>query len=723
MYRVRLGLLCGLVLGAGCSNLEGLDDEDDSFEVSQQKLTISGTDVDVSNIAGQEAEVAIDINPRDPTNMVIAGHNPGFTTLNTFFTTDSGRTWTLVPLGAAQDMLGAAIRFDPTVKFDANGNVYVAYGVTASGTTTLVAATSTNGGRSYARITTVASTADIGATPGNDKFGLATGPDEAVPGRQDVYLAWTQNVMETAGVDQRIVVSRSTDVGRTFSTPVIVNDGSINGTELNNIFADPAVGPAGQVYVIWHRIAAGQVVIDVSTDGGVTFGTDRLVTTSGAGFLTLIPAQPDRGTSVNPVIDVDRSGGPFNGRLYVSYVDDSDATATLNLDVFVRTSDDQGVTWSAPVRVNDSATNDQFMPWLDVDQVTGTVAAVWFDARNDPNNQLVQLISASSRDGGATFRTNVVVSDGQSNESVTNPNRNDSADFLEYLGVAGHNCEASAAWPDNSTNPADLDYFTDHVDNGCDSGLSQLCLLGAGAVRVQDRVRVVNRAGGFGRIGNSGGAATLVGEGSRVGDVASVASVRLRARARVSGDLVTGGMLVREDGAVVTGSVLENQTVILPSLTPFLADFPALDGNVTVERGRTVSLAPGAHHNVIVRRDGRLRLRAGTYFFGSLVMEPGSTVELDKRRGEILIRVRSAFVMRGRFRDPAAGFAGAIVVYQGDKPIELESRFEGTLIAPRGKVELEDVDRGHEGAFFARDLLVRSRTRVTCRPYEFTASP
>ena len=63
-----------------------------------------------------------------------------------------------------------------------------------------------------------------------------------------------------AGTDQRIVVSRSTDAGATFSAPTIINDGSISGTEANNIFADPAVGPGGEVYVVWHRIADGEVV-------------------------------------------------------------------------------------------------------------------------------------------------------------------------------------------------------------------------------------------------------------------------------------------------------------------------------------------------------------------------------------------------------------------------------------------------------------------------------
>jgi hypothetical protein len=716
--------MSGLALACACSGPDG-DFGDEPVARIADRLTISGTDVNVSNLVGQESEVNIDVNPTDVTNMVIAGHNPGFTTLNTFFTTDSGRTWTNVPLGPMQDGLAAGTRFDPAVAFDARGNVYVVYGVTTGGNTSLIVATSTDGGRTYNRFATLATTADIGMVPGNDKWGVAAGPDQAVAGRQAVYVSWTQNVNEMVGMatqtDQRIVVSRSVDTGQTFSAPVIINDGSIAGTETNNLFADPAVGPGGQVYVVWHRIGNNQVAFDVSTDGGVTWGTDVIVTTSNAGFLTTIPAQPDRGTSANPLIDVDRSGGPFNGRLYVSYIDDSDATAGVNMDVFVRTSDDQGANWSAPVRVNDVATNDQFMQWMDVDQIKGTFGLVWFDARNDTNNQLVQLFSAASRDGGATFRANIQVSDGQSNQSTTNPMRNVPGNYLEYLGVAGHDCEGSAVWPDNSTNPADLDYFSDHVDNGCDSGLSQLCLLGEKRVDVGDRVTLRRLGGGFGRIGNNGKAITEIGVASRVGDIASVARVRLRNRAVVNGDVVSGSVVQRQKNTVVTGAVRQNQDVVLPILTPFLAEFPGLSADVTVPPRGVVTLPPGAYRDVTVKPRGRLHLGAGTYFIGSLTMQPDSVVELDKAGREILIRIKSSFAFRGRFLDPAnPAFAGAIVVYQGTRELDIDRQFEGTLIAPRAEIDLGANHPGHEGAFFAHEVRVRSHVQVTCRPFEFT---
>jgi hypothetical protein len=418
-------------------------------------------------LAGEDAlsEVSIDVNPTDPNNQVIVGHDAALVTMNTFYTTDGGLTWSPVIIGDATDGLTSDLRFDPTVAFDDDGNVYVGYGarVNNGGTQrTVVVCRSTDGGASYPQCTSISTTPDIGTLPGNDKWHLATGPDPADPTQQNVYIAWTQNITEASGTDQRIVVSRSIDGGATFSAPIIINDPSIAGTKANNLFADPAVGPNGELYVAWHDISAGQVWIDSSADGGLTFGTDVLVTNSSAGFKTSIPAQPDRGVGVMPTIDTDRSGGPYDGNIYLAY-SDLGAGGANDFDVLVMSSSDGGLTWSAPVVVHDDGgTNSQFLPWVDVDQQTGRVVAVWYDARNDVNNKQVEVFLAASNDGGASWKPNVLVSDSPSDMSVDNPSRY-LGNFLEYIGVASLGDMAFPVWADNSESPGDLDYYTDQI--------------------------------------------------------------------------------------------------------------------------------------------------------------------------------------------------------------------------------------------------------------------
>ena len=90
------------------------------------KRALQGTDVN----AGEDAlaEVSIDINPRDPDNLVIVGHDSTLETMNTFYSKDGGETWDPVTLGDAEDELTSVFRFDPSMVFASDGTVYIGYG-------------------------------------------------------------------------------------------------------------------------------------------------------------------------------------------------------------------------------------------------------------------------------------------------------------------------------------------------------------------------------------------------------------------------------------------------------------------------------------------------------------------------------------------------------------------------------------------------------------------
>jgi hypothetical protein len=436
--------------------------------------TAQGTDVEVSEDA--LSEVTIDVNPTNGNNLVVVGHEPGgFENMNTYFTTDGGGTWSAVDLGDAGDGIASNFRFDPAVVFDANGTAYAAYGATETAgalpNTRVVVARSTDGGATYPTFRELANNPRVPNVPGNDRWTFATGPDGADDVGQRTYLAWTRNVDEDAGagvsLDQQIVVSSTGDGGNTWSAPVVVNDGSNAGSDAGNLTALPAVGPDGDLYLVWHDIGGNRIMFDRSTDGGVTWGTDSVVTASGVGFLVSIPPQNDRGISPLGALAADRSGGTNDDRIYLAYLDTAGMPDT---NVFVRFSDNDGGTWSAPTRINDDAgTTSQFLPWLTVDQATGLVAAVWYDARDDATNRAVHVYSGVSHNGGTTWDANVRVTDNPSDMSANNPGSY-TGDFLEYIGVAALDCQLVPVWSDNSetadTNPAtadDNDYFVDRL--------------------------------------------------------------------------------------------------------------------------------------------------------------------------------------------------------------------------------------------------------------------
>lgn len=413
-------------------------------------------DVRVSTLDGNESEVSISVNPLDPMNQVICGHAPGFQTMNTFWTKDGGATWTYVPLGSAEDGLPTDFRFDPTVAFAGDGNVYVAYGAGAGSDRDLVCARSTDGGETYDRFTVVV--ANDGTL---DKWIINTGPDSNTPGQFNVYLAYRVDSFPT-----NVRLATSYDQGVTFPIDRVVNDGGSLNT-----FGMAAVGPNGEVYVVWddqsNLPTSSTIRVDRSFDDGVTFGADFFVGTTdvarGNSTRYDILAQPDRGVLAVPSIGVDRSGGPFDGRVYIAYTVVGSG-GFHDTDVILRYSDDQAATWSAEIPVHSSDTNSQFLPWLDVDEVTGAVAVAWLDARDDPSNEQVHAWIAISGDGGATFYE-AQAADSPSDQSESNPSRW-SNNYLEYMGVAIHDATAYAVWPDNRLDLGDLDYYTDSLTLG-----------------------------------------------------------------------------------------------------------------------------------------------------------------------------------------------------------------------------------------------------------------
>ena len=147
-----------------------------------------------------------------------------------------------------------------------------------------------------------------------------------------------------------------------------------------------------QLAKLWWRtkIERGQaealrIFVNVDPDGldSGGFGSAVAVTRTNVTGFDYIPAQSSRSVDAEANLAWDRTGGLYDGRVYLVYTNEMPDESN-NTDIYLRFSDDSGTTWSSPVRVNDDlSTNSQFLPEIAVDQTTGYLAVSWHDARND----------------------------------------------------------------------------------------------------------------------------------------------------------------------------------------------------------------------------------------------------------------------------------------------------------------------------------------------------
>jgi hypothetical protein len=305
---------------------------------------------------------------------------------------------------------------DPSLAFDMSNNVFYGYIVVFFGNgngingTEMAVARSTDGGKTYPTVTFFSF--EGGTNHFNDKPVIATDTNPASPFRDNVYIAWDAASGGSTGGGIR--VGTSSDHGTTF-TVTRADDPSGPG---RSIGASPAVGPDGELYVAWNDYLANTIAFNRSTDGGQTWGRQSVIARKTIPFDIAIPAESFRAALVYPVLDADRSDGPFRGRLYASWMD---STAQAVTDIFVAYSDDKGSTWSKPRPVGDALgiPVDRFNHWMSVDPVTGDVNISFYDTRNDTTGfrYMTDTYLTQSADGGVSWLSpNVRVSSVSSNE-------------------------------------------------------------------------------------------------------------------------------------------------------------------------------------------------------------------------------------------------------------------------------------------------------------------
>ncbi len=228
-------------------------------------------------------------------------------------------------------------------------------------------------------------------------------PDIATDGAGRWLVVWqsTDSLGNTIGGDRDILVSSSSDAGKTWTAPAPVDKGAAHDRRSDDaprlatdghrhwVVAWSSGGPTADNLRYDHNILAA-----TSADNGVTWQEPRAVVGSGD------EARRDWG----PRLATDGQGHWLCGW---SSTDSLGGRIGLDRDVLAARSDDNGTTWTAPAALNreaDRDVGDDGSPEIATDG-RGSWIAVWttWDNRNRTIGSDGDLVVAMSSDNGQTW--------------------------------------------------------------------------------------------------------------------------------------------------------------------------------------------------------------------------------------------------------------------------------------------------------------------------------
>jgi len=410
----------------------------------------AGPEVNVSSLPGAQNEPTIAVDPTNPEILVAGSNSRGEGTMRVYGSTDGGLTWTVGTVYPRPVDRRKTCAADPGVAIDLAGRQYYSFlRLTPCGgdRPRLFVASRADPAAPWSRPALVA---PLGRARLDDKPAIAVDVSPTSRFANRVYVAWTRVARNGAFA---IVLSHSDDAGRSWSRPV-----KVSGPGRLVSYASVAVARDGTVYVAWDDMENFWVRIARSTDGGERFEPGRkaasfsIVQIPHCGSGIVIPAQRLTCARPNPIVSVDRSSGPYSGRVYVTYArtefyGNQGAFVTVFDSALSLLSASDGRYEGPPVAPPPPGQRtDQFWPQSAVDPATGAVWVCFYDTRDDPERKRVFYSCTVSRDGGQTWAQALPAASVPSDE--TQPGA-DPREFGDYQGLAVAGGVAHPIWTDS----------------------------------------------------------------------------------------------------------------------------------------------------------------------------------------------------------------------------------------------------------------------------------
>lgn len=391
-----------------------------------------GPDQGISGEPGTpRSESDIRINFWNTDQILSASNNiSGNGALAILYSGDGGGSWrqTTLPKGTA------SFHSDPTVEWTSDGTAW-ATALSITGNTLVGDAFRSSDGGATWKLDGVFS----GDHNQVDKQMSWVDHAESSPFKDTLYMIWHNG--------RQVYVNHRTADG--WGDPLQVSGGETAGT---GIGSDIKTNQQGTVFAFWPDTGTQKLYVARSDDGGNSFSRPLSIGKTAAGFQFAIPAQARR----NALIYV--SGGAFfrgsrknQNLVYAAWADLAggrgcsspgdepgyDRSSGCTSRIWFTRSTNGGNSWSRPDMINNQRDlNDQFNPWLAVDETSGTLAIMYYDTIGEDRTQ-TNVWAQVSADDGASWSAPYRVTSEASDENDSLPNGNQYGDYNGMSGYAG----------------------------------------------------------------------------------------------------------------------------------------------------------------------------------------------------------------------------------------------------------------------------------------------
>ncbi|MCB2219169.1 MAG: T9SS type A sorting domain-containing protein [Bacteroidetes bacterium] len=372
-------------------------------------------DEEGNNIVGDAAnEPSIAVDPNDPNKMAIGWRQ--FATVNNNFrqagygySADGGQTWTFPEV-----IDPGVFRSDPVLVSDSEGNFFYNSLTVEFDEYSCDVYKSIDGGATW----------DAGTYAyGGDKQWMTVDNSESI-GSGNLYAFWTSSY----SICEPDFFTRSTDSGLSWEYCISVNGnpywGTLTTDSQGNLYV---AGMQWNGFVVVKSSNAKDPEADIWWDFDIPVDLDGSL----VGFGGYDCPNPS-GLLGQTIIDADRSGGQYDGNIYILASVERNSNADP-CDVMFTRSTNGGLSWSTPIRINDDPSNQAYQ-WFGTMSVApnGRIDAVWLDTREVLGDVWSSLYYCYSEDGGLTWVENIKLSE-SFNPHLGWPQQDKMGDYFDMI--------------------------------------------------------------------------------------------------------------------------------------------------------------------------------------------------------------------------------------------------------------------------------------------------